>query len=402
MTLMQLNFDKITCLCGSQNFDKMSAVPSLAPFSEEVCSFLADLSGALLSDQEAKAYSDVITFAFFCRKANIARIKESYRDRVKGRVGRGLTFHIAPSNVPINFAYSMAAGLLSGNACIVKVSGKPFPQTAIVCRAIHKALDLNAGLVESIAVVRYSNDAEITEYFSSLCAVRVIWGGDETIAEIRKAALRPRSFDISFADRYSICVIDSANYLKASDLQRIAQDFYNDTFLYDQNACSSPRMILWLGESSVTTKAKEVFWGEMHRFLIGKYTVEPEIAVNKLLADYRCAVELENPVLEPAVDNLIRRIHVRKLPANLPDYRCAGGSFIEYDETSLDALSDIVTEKYQTLSYIGLDPDQIRGWVVKAGLKGIDRIVPVGRTADFSLIWDGYDLILTMSRIIGG
>ena len=27
-----------------------------------------------------------------------------------------------------------------------------------------------------------------------------------------------------------------------------------------------------------------------------------------------------------------------------------------------------------------------------AGVKGIDRIVPVGHTRDFDLIWDGYDL----------
>jgi hypothetical protein len=31
---------------------------------------------------------------------------------------------------------------------------------------------------------------------------------------------------------------------------------------------------------------------------------------------------------------------------------------------------------------------------------GIDRIVPIGKTLDFSLNWDGYDLINQMSRII--
>lgn len=403
MTLMQLNSDEISYLCGGpETIENMRAVPSLTPFSDEVCSLLADLSNVLLFDKEAKAYSDIITFAFFCRKANLTKIKESYQDRIKDRLGRGLVFHIAPSNVPINFAYSMAVGLLSGNACIVKVSSKPFQQTEIVCRAFRKALELYVGLAGYVAVVRYNNGAEITGCFSALCDVRVIWGGDETIAEIRKAVLRPRSFDIVFADRYSISVIDSVNYLKSTNPQQIARDFYNDTYLYDQNACSSPRFILWLGESNVTKKAKEVFWGQMHRFLTDKYTVEPVIAINKLMTDYQCAIELENTELEPMPDNLIHCIHVHKLPENLPDYRCAGGSFIEYDDTSLDALSEIVTDKYQTLSYIGLDPKQIKSWVIQKGLKGIDRIVPVGRTADFTLVWDGYDLILTMSRIIGG
>ena len=32
--------------------------------------------------------------------------------------------------------------------------------------------------------------------------------------------------------------------------------------------------------------------------------------------------------------------------------------------------------------------------------EGIDRIVPVGRTLDMDVIWDGFDLPNTLSRII--
>lgn len=34
------------------------------------------------------------------------------------------------------------------------------------------------------------------------------------------------------------------------------------------------------------------------------------------------------------------------------------------------------------------------------GVKGIDRVVPIGKTMDFDLIWDGYDLVEQMSRIV--
>ena len=30
----------------------------------------------------------------------------------------------------------------------------------------------------------------------------------------------------------------------------------------------------------------------------------------------------------------------------------------------------------------------------------VDRIVPMGRTMDFTLVWDGVDLIRTMSRAV--
>ena len=33
-------------------------------------------------------------------------------------------------------------------------------------------------------------------------------------------------------------------------------------------------------------------------------------------------------------------------------------------------------------------------------VSGIDRIVPVGKTMDFSLVWDGRDLINELSRVV--
>lgn len=58
-------------------------------------------------------------------------------------------------------------------------------------------------------------------------------------------------------------------------------------------------------------------------------------------------------------------------------------------------------EKYQTLGYYGCDKEALRSFVVSYGLRGIDRIVPLGHTADFSLVWDGRDLIRELSREIG-
>jgi hypothetical protein len=38
--------------------------------------------------------------------------------------------------------------------------------------------------------------------------------------------------------------------------------------------------------------------------------------------------------------------------------------------------------------------------VISNGLTGIDRVVSVGKALDIGVIWDGYDLIRTMSRIV--
>ena len=38
--------------------------------------------------------------------------------------------------------------------------------------------------------------------------------------------------------------------------------------------------------------------------------------------------------------------------------------------------------------------------LLESGVKGIDRIVPIGHTMDFDLLWDGYDLVSQMTRVI--
>lgn len=115
-----------TRLCGG---DWQSARP-LAPFDGGVMAFLSDLGAALIADREARAYPDVVAFGFFCRRANLEALAREYEGAVSDRLGRGISFHIAPSNVPVNFAYSLAAGLLAGNACVVKASSRDFRRRA--------------------------------------------------------------------------------------------------------------------------------------------------------------------------------------------------------------------------------------------------------------------------------
>ena len=392
--LMQLN-SKVKVLFGNSDFEGMKKLPAKPVFSDDICEFLSAVGSGIMKSREAKAYPDVVTFGFFCRKANLAKLKEEYY--MPYRLGRGFSFHIAPSNVPINFAYTMVAGLLAGNPCVVRASSKNFVQISLLCD-IMKKLASNYEASKYISVVQYGRDKEVNDYFSALSDVRVVWGGDNTISEIRKSPLLSRAVEVTFADRYSICVLNAEDVLKIKDWDKVAQDFYNDTYLYDQNACSSPRLMYWLGDSETVAKAKDKFWNGIHDFIAKKYTVEPVIAVDKLTMDYRVAIENEGVVLENDVDNLFHRISVPTLDMNLSAYACPGGSYIEFESETLDELEKAVNKKFQTLSYLGGNPEAYANWVIEKGLPGIDRIVPMGKTADFSLTWDGCNLIETMSR----
>lgn len=384
---------------ASVDWDVFKKAKPRQPFAEEVIEYLNALSGALLKDRASRNYSDVVTFAFFCRKANLLKLKEQYtRDSVI-RLGRGTLFHIAPSNVPINFAYSLVAGMLAGNYNVVRVSSKVFSQVDIVIKVMHTLIVDFPSVANCFALVRYDRMSDATAFFSSFAASRVIWGGDETISTIRKNAIPPRSFDICFADRYSIAAINPETIMaaKEADMKKIAENFYNDTYLFDQNACSAPHLIFWLNKSDVEA-AKNKFWHAVYEYTVTKYNLPAVLSVDKLTAFYRQAICMDSKI-EAMPDNYIVRVDLKDVPQNIENFRCAGGYFSEKTIDSLDEISPIITNKYQTLAYYGIERSELKDFVQNNRLLGLDRIVPLGETTAFSLTWDGYNLIDTMSRV---
>jgi hypothetical protein len=381
------------------NINDLLALSPLEPFSDEIVEFLHELSVELV--KYSRGNPDIATFSFYCRKSNILNLKKKHFREQSLRLGRGIVFHIAPSNVPVNFAYSLVSGLLAGNVNIVKVPSKEFPQVEIISKAINKlyAEGKYKSVAERILLVRYDRSVNaVTEYFSSNCDVRVIWGGDESIRQIRKATLPPRSYDISFADRYSFCLINADTFVHDEKPENICNGFYNDTYLFDQNACTAPHLIIWLGKKENVAKAQSKFWDILHKIVYEKYGFQEVTAVDKLTTFFNQAVRTGISLRLPTPDNLIWRVKLLSLPKNIDEFRCASGYFSEFHAESLAEIAAIITRKYQTLAYSGFDKSLLSNFIRQFRPNGIDRIVPIGRTMDFSLNWDGFDLISTLSR----
>ena len=391
--------DKISYLIG----DKTVATRTFAPYDELLCEFINDLSAELRSSGELAAYPDIMAFAFWCRKANIAKLKKNFADG-KARLGLGLVFHITPSNVPINFAFSFVFGLLSGNANIVRVPSKSFPQIDIICATIDRLFDSDRyNEIKTItAFVRYEQNNEITAMFSANCNARMIWGGDATIRGIRKLPITERCVDIAFSDRYSFCILDALSVIKLDDsaLKPLADNFYNDIYLMDQNACSSPHLIVWLGENNVITKAKKRFWDSVYEVTASKYNLQPVNAVDKYMLLCENAIEFNNITSFKKHGNYLYRIELDNLPDNVDAFRGKYGYFFEYNTQNVNSIAHIINTKYQTLTYFGFDKSDLLNFVYKNRLLGIDRIVPVGEALDIGVIWDGYDIVRSLSRII--
>ena len=74
------------------------------------------------------------------------------------------------------------------------------------------------------------------------------------------------------------------------------------------------------------------------------------------------------------------------------------GTFFEHEVKDLNKIAKIINNKYQTVTYFGVEKTLIKNFVIKNRLKGIDRIVPIGQSLDISLLWDGRDVISTLTR----
>jgi Acyl-CoA reductase (LuxC) len=400
---MKKNLHNIEFLFPKEpDFDSLVQIPREEPFSGNAIAYLHALSLIINKDPRIKNYPDVSTFAFFCRNGNLIQLKKKYYPGNNLRLGRGIVFHITPSNVPVTFAYSLVCGILSGNVNIVKVSSKKSEQADIICNSIMElSKDIKHQTFSSrLALVCYDVQSSATAYFSSICDVRIIWGSDATIEEIRKNNLPPRAFDVTFAFRYSLCIINADKYINEKSPEQVASGFYNDTYLFDQNSCTSPHLIVWLGADENVETAKRIFWNNLYDLVKARYILQPHSVVDKLTTFYYQAVQSEGIKKADMPDNLIWRVELKDLSKDIDKYRCIGGYFSEYKASSLSDLSGIISNKYQTLSYYGIPKEDLINFIDQIKPSGIDRIVPIGKTIDFSLTRDGYNLIDTLSREI--
>ena len=92
-------------------------------------------------------------------------------------------------------------------------------------------------------------------------------------------------------------------------------------------------------------------------------------------------------------------VQIPKVTEEVIEFRDNSGFFYEYDCDEILDLKDLCSDKrIQTIGVVG-DTEMIRP-LIASGVKGIDRVVPVGKTMDFDLVWDGYNLSERLTRTV--
>ncbi|MGV1941478.1 acyl-CoA reductase [Agrobacterium sp. 22-211-1] len=369
-----------------------------APFADEsIQEFLNTLSRAILTDKEVRGHPDLATFGYFCRKANLVRAIADVHS-ISSRFGWGTVVHVAPGNIPLNFAFSFVMGLLAGNSNIVRLPSRHFPQT-ILCIALIDRLLANPEF-EQIArrtrFVQTERDSAALNGLINEAAGLVVWGGDATVQKFRALPKSPGCVEVYFPDRVSSLLVDATGYLSLSDedARLSARRFFNDTFVVDQNACSSPTTVFWLGDKGNIDQAKTRFWSFLEAILGAEYVLDPMARINRNL-DILRDVTMVGHALNLNTEHDVWRLddpEVLGLPLRF-------GTFLELPITDVKQVLTYLRPNEQTLTTLGIAPEDVfRGMTVDGQIPNIDRIVPVGSALDISFNWDGKEILAILSR----
>lgn len=372
-----------------------------APFDDRIISFLVDLSRLVMADPRARPLPDVISLGYWCRKSSLDSMKASHPSDQVMR-GRGLAFHVPPANVPLNFAYSLICGLLAGNSNIVRLSTNESIEVETFIELMTETLGIpsHEEVARRICLVRYGHDDSVTRHYSLRADARIIWGGDSTVTHIRSIPSKPRSVDVSFADRVSLALVNARRVgeLTDSELSACAASFVSDSYTFDQNACSSPKMVVWHGADSVIDEARSRFWPAVERLAKEKDSTAPVNYVNRFVELCEKIAQTDTIASVDGLGSPAARITLRKTEHWEIAASLRFGTFSEARISDMLNLEVLIDERVQTVCYFGYEPSELRSVLSAASWAGVDRVVPFGQALAFDLIWDGYDLVRFLTR----
>lgn len=388
------NIDGLTEYC-----EYLSNFRPYLPFDSKITEFCNRYSKALLQNPHGRLYPQIISLGYWLRPAAINKLIAGYPSQPGlVRVPRGLAFHLPPANVDTIFIYSWILSLLAGNCNIVRLPKQINPVAQILLDCLETCADDT--LRKSNLFISYERDDNLTTLISQYCSMRIVWGGDEKAIAIRQIPLSPNAIDLNFANRFSMCAIAIEPFasLDGEQVAVLAGKFYNDAFWFDQMGCSSPRIVYWIGARRDEHQERR-FYNAVSQSAADKgYVHDIGVAVAKHNFAYQS-------IIRSGV-NAIQRYGNFVAQLDLPQGQDVhgqvqgGGTFFNSYLFKLNDLNTLVRREDQTLSYYGFSDVELSNFAYEIRGRGIDRMVPIGQALNFGNIWDGWDLISEMTRLV--
>ena len=403
-TDIEINKLKFEILAGNAPEGVLKEEP-FEIFDTLVIKFLSKLSQKLLSKNlNIEEYRDFIGFGFWVRESNLINMRDSRKD-INCRVGRGVSFHIAPSNISTNSLYTLAFGLLSGCPSIIRLSNKNIDELRSIMKLINKILESSEfkNLSNKISFINYEHDRTISNYFSSLVDSRILWGGDETIKIFKSFKTASHCLDIVFPNKVSSSLI-SSEWLISSDGNEISNKadlFARDIGLFSQMACSSPQSLILLKDQKLSSKKELLdFFKKCDLSLSNKNWLSENQSFENFKSSVDICMELPNFKCIFKGINLSVFFADKAQFKDINNFKTRDSCIFLSEVDSIEEALSLLPKNNQTIVCIGLKKD-IKNKVVQKGmLGGSNRFVSPGNALNMNIFWDGYDIVSFLSKII--
>ncbi|WP_250029332.1 acyl-CoA reductase [Paractinoplanes maris] len=364
-----------------------------------VIDFLAKLARKLLAPAVARRHPELGSLGFFLRPAELHRTVAHLQRDDALVFPRGNVFHIPPANVDTIFVYSWALSALAGNHNVVRISERSATAADTILTALNEVLaDADPVIGRTQRMITYGRDDKVTAALSQWADLRVIWGGDSAVEAIRKHPLRPSARDLTFPDRTSWAAVSAAGWRAADPAKRreAVLGFTNDSYWFDQAACSSPRTVFLVGADTDDVRTEFI---ELLLQVVDQrgWEIDAAMAVEKRVNAYGLAATGAVSSMEfPA--NTVTAMSLVTVP-DAPRRWIGAGAFPFAEVGSLLELVPAMNRQDQTFSHFGFGSDELRAFALELGGRGVDRIVPFGSALTFGSIWDGFDLPREFTRL---
>jgi len=387
-----------------QQLTRLSQLPPLPPFDPATIAFVREFAQRILKLPELRRFPELATLAHWFRPAAIEHLSQLAKSSGgELALARGLIFHMAPANVDVLFAYAWLMSVLCGNRNLARLSQKPSTQRTAMAgllEAMHTE-GTHAGVLERQLLLTYPHDDSITALLSQYCHARIVWGGDRTVARIRAVPLAPLAVEMAFPDRFGVAVFDAARMTQSSEeeLSELARRFCNDTLWFGQQACSSPRTVYWVGDTTTVQQAQARFWPQVRR-AAASHEDEPAALMARLTDAHLLAAQGNSLHLAGPLNAFPLRLSAPTADGTMREQQSGHGLVAEVVLRNLIELAAQLDDRDQTLVQFGFDAEQLQQLLYAIGNRAIDRIVPLGRALDFHHIWDGTDLLGALTRRI--
>jgi hypothetical protein len=344
--------------------DKNFFVGSAAtPFDQDTLIFFDTLSQRLIHESIGKPdLADALALGYWLRRSNILKMQHHFKqvqEVTKGiRVPVGQVFHVSPSNVEVLFAYSWALSTLCGCTSIVRVSSKLTDLTRRIIGAIERVATEVAMVPRWAFISTPKSDVFTIGKLIKESDALVVWGGDQSVESIRAFARKPTSIEVVFPDRESLSVINTEafNKLSKAKLQELATKLAKDIASFGQQACSSPRVLLWVGSNPNQSKIIGFYESLAAAMAVRGFIPTHSEAAQRRLFVHRLAANSEQ--LELWTFGPLQVVNVS--PSSKFRLPHPGNGIVVHSQyTSLEEVAQALNDGDQTISQFGFERFQL-------------------------------------------